>query len=1042
MVGISKLIVLEVGEGDFDRGFAVVLRIGETGKPHRLEFRGRFPPEPEIPETFSQLSNPVKIFGLSAPRIFKQFQYINRWDIVFLSSTYIGNVREIGERETETVYLWIRISKPDRLIPLIVMREPMPTPVKEAFLEYLLKAFSEGESFYLSVRKAREQLQSFDNNYPCASWLPAICQNPSAPELKYRQQKWRILPKLAALGNIQWSAIAPLALLVISIGSWFIAQTNQQQAARQIREAQETIKLEQQGTTALRQFEFEELEALLEAMDAGQQLKQLVQDGRKLEKYPTVSPILALQTILDNIHERNQLTENQGNFRSASLSPDGTRIVTTGYDTAKIWDISGRRVVELKGNQTSITSASFTAEKASFSPDGTRIVTTSYDTPRVWDTSGRLLVELKGNQKFTKSASFSPDGKRIVTTSDDGTVKVWETSGKILAELKVGQENSFPEPSASLSPDGTRIITTSRSIDGLVKIWDISGQLLTQLKAGKDKFSLAPTASFSPNGQFIFTTFVADTAKLWNISGKLIKEYPVAATGASFSPNGNLIITFSGDETVSIWTTDGLRIAGLRGHRGGVKSASFSSKGQFILVVPYRSDSKAKVWNLGNKQLLFGANDEPFITLNRTGIESPGSFSANGNHLVTISSSGSDSESNNVVNIWDLSDRQFSNIKSLQGNENIQYVLASPDRQYILTSYTDLNTIPGDSASVWDLSGKLLAKLKGEPYIFHPTFSPDGKHIFTSSARGDEPIGVWNLSGDLVAKFKGKRAVFSPDGSRILIISHDQKTAELWDLSGRLLKKIEAEHVAKIKNAIFSPDGQRIILWDSNTNVLAYDFSGKLITSINYDLKLRQLLLNKKVDWQKLDSIPAPSFSPDGQRILTVTYDNTIRLWNLAGKLLIEKSHQDRIKELRFSPDGQYILILFYTGAAQIWDSSGRQFADLKGHQGKIFQASFSPDGQRIITASNDNIVRLWDLSGRILSEFKIPQKNLFFPNQGLKSAFFSQDGKQIIVVSSDGIIRTWRVDGLNELLARGCDWLKDYLATHPKARERLKVCQ
>jgi len=23
-----------------------------------------------------------------------------------------------------------------------------------------------------------------------------------------------------------------------------------------------------------------------------------------------------------------------------------------------------------------------------------------------------------------------------------------------------------------------------------------------------------------------------------------------------------------------------------------------------------------------------------------------------------------------------------------------------------------------------------------------------------------------------------------------------------------------------------------------------------------------------------------------------------------------------------------------------------------------------------------------------------------------------------------------------------GCDWLKDYLATHPEAREQLRVCQ
>jgi WD40 repeat protein len=80
----------------------------------------------------------------------------------------------------------------------------------------------------------------------------------------------------------------------------------------------------------------------------------------------------------------------------------------------------------------------------------------------------------------------------------------------------------------------------------------------------------------------------------------------------------------------------------------------------------------------------------------------------------------------------------------------------------------------------------------------------------------------------------------------------------------------------------------------------------------------------------------------------------------------------------------------------------------------------------------------LWDLSGRQLAEFKIPQSQ----NSSIKSASFSQDGKQIVAVFQDGTIRVWQVGGLDELLVRGCDWLKDYLTTHPQAREKLKVCQ
>ena len=62
---------------------------------------------------------------------------------------------------------------------LIVMREPIPDAVAQAFLQNFLRIFSGGEAFYPAVRQAREQLQGLEGDFPCASWLPVIYQNPS-----------------------------------------------------------------------------------------------------------------------------------------------------------------------------------------------------------------------------------------------------------------------------------------------------------------------------------------------------------------------------------------------------------------------------------------------------------------------------------------------------------------------------------------------------------------------------------------------------------------------------------------------------------------------------------------------------------------------------------------------------------------------------------------------------------------------------------------------------------------------------------------------
>ena len=77
---------------------------------------------------------------------------------------------------------------------IIVMREPVPDKVAHQFLKYFLSAFSEGHSGYLAVREARERLQGLENQYPCASWLPVISQNPAEVPLTWHELCSQNLP--------------------------------------------------------------------------------------------------------------------------------------------------------------------------------------------------------------------------------------------------------------------------------------------------------------------------------------------------------------------------------------------------------------------------------------------------------------------------------------------------------------------------------------------------------------------------------------------------------------------------------------------------------------------------------------------------------------------------------------------------------------------------------------------------------------------------------------------------------------------------------
>ncbi|WP_438501840.1 nSTAND1 domain-containing NTPase, partial [Cuspidothrix issatschenkoi] len=108
-------------------------------------------------------------------------------------------------------------------------------------------------------------------------------------------------------------------VLFISVVLGGIAAVLATQASRLSYEAQTGSRLEREGITAWQQFEKYEIEPLLAAMGAGQELQKLVKDGRPLENYPAASPQLALQTILANIHEKNQLKGHTDRVNNASF---------------------------------------------------------------------------------------------------------------------------------------------------------------------------------------------------------------------------------------------------------------------------------------------------------------------------------------------------------------------------------------------------------------------------------------------------------------------------------------------------------------------------------------------------------------------------------------------------------------------------------------------------------------------------------------------------------------------------------------------------
>lgn len=171
----------------------------------------------------------------------------------------------------------------------------------------------------------------------------------------------------------------------------------------------------------------------------------------------------------------------------------------------------------------------------------------------------------------------------------------------------------------------------------------------------------------------------------------------------------------------------------------------------------------------------------------------------------------------------------------------------------------------------------------------------------------------------------------------------------------------------------------------------------------------------ESVELEFPDAFLLAGFSPDGSRILTVSWDDIARIVDAAsGAQLAElKGHIARVRSAAFSPDSRRIVTASDDKTARIWDAAtGAEVVELKGHTESVRSAVFSPDSSRVVTASEDKTARIWDAAtGTQLDE-------LGGHASGVDTASFSSNGSRIVTVSGDGIARVWDASTGAELAA------------------------
>jgi len=255
--------------------------------------------------------------------------------------------------------------------------------------------------------------------------------------------------------------------------------------------------------------------------------------------------------------DQENMTTDWDHIDQVAFSADGSRLMASGLTKgARVWDVrTGKELISVRYQVTD------TRFFSALSPDGKRLVVSGFNQLTLWNVdSGRKISQ----KKYTIGAgAFTPDGKMFIgATMYDRTLEIF--NGKSLSHVKRMDKYAGYVRDLAISQDGKRIV--------------VSESLKYKSKAYAHAYNLAPEpdelSRFSGHSNDISSVYImgdnrtaasgdADgTICFWNTqSGNLIKQIKGAGLPVrkvAFADTGNTIAWGNRDRLEYYFSLSGL----------------------------------------------------------------------------------------------------------------------------------------------------------------------------------------------------------------------------------------------------------------------------------------------------------------------------------------------------------------------------------------------------------------------------------------------------------------------------------------------------
>jgi len=279
----------------------------------------------------------------------------------------------------------------------------------------------------------------------------------------------------------------------------------------------------------------------------------------------------------------------------------------------------------------------------------------------------------------------------------------------------------------------------------------------------------------------------------------------------------------------------------------------------------------------------------------------------------------------------------------------------------------------------------------GSQRFLSVTFSPDGKNLV---AAGDDskiyvwdpqkccsPVAAWPIIGSVRAL-----AFVTINGHEYVAVTTGSKVT-FWDITtGKMDDSLTLQIPTEDKNIrllslAVSPTNSALAVGSDDGNVTLWDLSTTPPTMLFHNCSYGDPQTNDRSVCVESGNgntdIRGITFTKDGKMLITGSSDDRAWLWDAeTGDLLArsadsnEGGHLNTVSNVAVSPSNDQVATVSWDNTVRIWnlvnqnDTWAFERTDtLAGHSNSVWAAAYSPDGTSLATGSSDTTVILWKVN-------------------------------------------------------------------------------